>query len=885
MSGTAKLRFPDSAAAEEGFKGLNPDRPQHSDSSSEHSIMVVEEKPLKLKDKGYGARLGSVNSISKGNVLLLCLFVVGIFISVETGTWLYLSKIRLEEQQAMATLDEFEISFQETLTSYSVAVYGLASYASAVKGKVTGEGFRFHSENLFNLLDNNKPANFGYFKFVNASEKENYENQSYAYNSDRLGRPLVAGAPQWRTKIFTINNTYQTEYYPDYCPDKCFYPIQFVEPMQSQYAALNFDVLGRPDRQRDLQIARENGLRLTTPFSLIQEGEHENSRTSYSTALIVPVHDTLDFVDAAIQFDTLLTTSFGSPREGMEVYLYKCLPEEDYNMFIGGIQNNIDKPEFIWPAVPYENLDVLDSTFVGERRIEWGNEVFILHMRNADAASSKYLGISIIVAIFGTIFSGLLVYLIILQKRTVSLNARNKATVEAAGMIAAESTRADAEKDLNDFLSHEVRNPLSVAFAALNFVSSALKMELANSSPDIRNGITHDLDLINSSLQYIHELLNNMLDLSKATSVGGSLELDEKPVNMKDDVLQEIKHLLYRHSSSVAININCPPNMYLNVDALRLKQVLLNLGKNASKFVEKGFINFTAFRQSDEYIVLTVEDSGPGIPDRIRENLFQKYQFVGNNLRQGTGLGLCLCKALVEAMDGTISLSEDYNSGFAGNPGAKFVIRLPKKALSASEINLLSLHSDTDLDVSHSGLQMDIGRPFQVLVVDDEVVVRDIIKRSLSTIMKDYNLVEANSGEGALEIIKQNQEKLRASGKARFYPDIGGFDFIIIDHFMPGFGSYVPYTGEETIRFLLNEKIVSHDDQNAYEVKEEENRTDHDLEISKYPIIKETKIIGCSANNLEKKSFESWSSCILAQTTTRRIPNTASFGESFTASP
>ena len=81
----------------------------------------------------------------------------------------------------------------------------------------------------------------------------------------------------------------------------------------------------------------------------------------------------------------------------------------------------------------------------------------------------------------------------------------------------------------------------------------------------------------------------------------------------------------------------------------------------------------------DGTVEISVEDSGVGVPKEKRKLLFQKFQDSLDVLSQGTGIGLFLCKNLVELMDGDIYLDEHFNSGVEGCPGTRIVIRLNKK--------------------------------------------------------------------------------------------------------------------------------------------------------------------------------------------------------------
>jgi signal transduction histidine kinase len=116
-------------------------------------------------------------------------------------------------------------------------------------------------------------------------------------------------------------------------------------------------------------------------------------------------------------------------------------------------------------------------------------------------------------------------------------------------------------------------------------------------------------------------------------------------------------------------------------DRLRLKQIVLNLGRNSAKFVETGFVRLKADVINDK-VTLSVEDTGPGIPEEKRRDLygarFQEQSLDALNQGTGTGIGLKhLCRKLIHLMGGDIWLDDSYHSGIEGCPaGARFVMEL-----------------------------------------------------------------------------------------------------------------------------------------------------------------------------------------------------------------
>jgi K+-sensing histidine kinase KdpD len=156
----------------------------------------------------------------------------------------------------------------------------------------------------------------------------------------------------------------------------------------------------------------------------------------------------------------------------------------------------------------------------------------------------------------------------------------------------------------------------------------------------------------------------------------------------------------------------------------------MNLGRNATKFVDNGFVRFRG-AVVDGLVELYVEDSGPGIPAEKRGSLFEKFQVSLDNLSQGTGVGLCLCQNLAELLGGSISLDDSYKSGIAGSPGARFIIRLNKEPIPNVDDTLPSSKSGTGgSDQGSDEIETNkLPEVISVLLVDDDRILRTLFKK------------------------------------------------------------------------------------------------------------------------------------------------------------
>jgi signal transduction histidine kinase len=238
---------------------------------------------------------------------------------------------------------------------------------------------------------------------------------------------------------------------------------------------------------------------------------------------------------------------------------------------------------------------------------------------------------------------------------------------KAEFMVESARKAARDERWLNDFISHEIRNPCAAAISACSFVSSAVHEAEPLVSEKARASVREDVKIIETSLSFINDLLRNMLDMHRAAS--HQLIIDNSYVDILEDILQPVATMLYRRDCLFEVLIDCPPHLICRTDRLRLKQIVINISRNAAKFVHKGFVRFrvetkggcTNNNNDNESggvataggrgnICIYVEDSGPGIPESKRGKLFEKFQESLDSQNQGTGIGLCVCKHLVELM-------------------------------------------------------------------------------------------------------------------------------------------------------------------------------------------------------------------------------------------
>jgi len=379
-----------------------------------------------------------------------------------------------------------------------------------------------------------------------------------------------------------------------------------------------------------------------------------------------------------------------------------------------------------------------------------------------------------------------------------------KSTAEAekaSTMVENAHKAATVERELNDFIAHEVRNPLSAAISATSFVASSVSEAQPLATEEARKAVQEDVSIIGASLMFINDLLRNMLDMHRASS--NQLKIEMAHVDILRDVLEPVASMLYHRCDDFEVQVECPKNLMVMTDGLRLKQIVLNLGRNAVKFVEKGFVRLQA-EIVDGMVQLSVEDSGPGIPVEKRDRLFSKFQESLDSLNQGTGIGLCVCRNLIDLMDGNIVLDNIYDSGIEGSPGSRFVIQLNKPAVCIDSIDVDAEQDDSPSEAIEGKegavskrmpcgddyLPQELPEKLSILFVDDDMLLRKLFARSIRKLMPTWDTQEASNGETALRLVEEST-----------------FDLIFMDQYMASIDKQL--LGTETVRALRAKGVTS----------------------------------------------------------------------------
>ncbi|MGD9143300.1 MAG: ATP-binding protein [Dehalococcoidia bacterium] len=241
--------------------------------------------------------------------------------------------------------------------------------------------------------------------------------------------------------------------------------------------------------------------------------------------------------------------------------------------------------------------------------------------------------------------------------REISIAVRNAQLYEAASSAKALKELDNMRTEFLANVSHELRTPLAVIKGSAN---SLLQPDVIFDDSTRQ----YFLQSIDKDADTLTRLVDDLLMMSRLEAE--ALEVKRKKCRLKD-VIESVKdrldNLAVRHQLELSIPGDLPQ---VNIDDIRIGQVLTNLVENAVKFSEDNTIIYIKADRNGDEIIISVEDEGSGIAPEHHEKIFERF-FQGNGRktgrRKGTGLGLAICRGIVEAHQGKIWVDSQVNKG------------------------------------------------------------------------------------------------------------------------------------------------------------------------------------------------------------------------------
>jgi CheY-like chemotaxis protein len=291
---------------------------------------------------------------------------------------------------------------------------------------------------------------------------------------------------------------------------------------------------------------------------------------------------------------------------------------------------------------------------------------------------------------------------------------------------------ADRRKDeFIAMLAHELRNPL----AAIRNAVHLLRHDAAATVKDHRDVTL--LSMVDRQVQHLIRLIDDLLEVSRVSR--GKIELKKQHVELADILRHAIDTARPRvdgggHDLQVALPAE---PLMLDADPVRLAQVFTNLLDNAAKYTAHGGAIWLAAERSGDEAVVTVRDSGAGIPAEMLPRVFDLFAQVDSapgRAEGGLGIGLALAKSLLQLHGGTVEAESD-----GLGRGSTFVVRLPALPQSATE------------KPRETAGPTAFGAARRILVIDDDPDVADSLTMLLETFGATVRV--AYSGAAGLDLL------------------------------------------------------------------------------------------------------------------------------------
>ena len=444
-------------------------------------------------------------------------------------------------------------------------------------------------------------------------------------------------------------------------------------------------------------------------------------------------------------------------------YAYKT---EDLSMFYGCLM--------VFSCILFVNPKIVFNIAIFE---------FIIYEYVVHRILQKYMGVEIL-----NNYPAYPYFIILIMSTASFLRGRQKLKeFRATRMIKKMQAEAEKQNELKSLflanMSHEIRTPMN---AIVGMSELALDFDLTEAQKNTIRQIR------NSGMSLV-SIINDILDFSKIES--GKMEI--VPVNydmfrLMNDILNVVNVRVREKNVELRLEIDPSIPCFYYGDDVRIRQILINLAGNATKFTDRGYIAIRVESlngyEGREGLRISVIDTGLGIKKEDLGLLFNAFQQVDmgmNRTKGGTGLGLSISKNLVSLMDGSIGVESEYGKGSC------FYINLPQKVLGekscGERYGLVfdrALENESDSSLKNIPISL-LNSPELAFLFTEKLEAVQFAAPRAKILVVDDNDVNLQVAEGLLKKYGISPELCTSGFKALELLEKNQYDIIFMDHQMP----------------------------------------------------------------------------------------------------
>ena len=510
-----------------------------------------------------------------------------------------------------------------------------------------------------------------------------------------------------------------------------YVPITYIEPWSQNKGACGYDIASNPLRKKAILAAlKEQEVTVTDTIDLVQTSKVERGLLMIRPVMEVGEQESTGFYVCVFHVERLLTGILPPDFEGRTYF--------SLNEVILGEEKVI---------ISNHDGDSFQPTMI--RKLKIGDRIWVLKAAPTlkDLAEMRNWR-SWLILILGMLFTSLFcVYLFVasgrrhaiqleVDQRTSELNLEVVKRRETEGKLMVEKFNAEkatvAKSVFLANMSHEIRTPM-------NGILGASQLLLGS---DMSQKQLDNVQLIHQSTSSLLTILNDILDFSKLEV--GKMTLSLNPVDT-NSLFKNLEMLFLNQAEAKGLSFKVEYKASEELpdfigDETRIRQILVNLTSNAIKFTENGHVALRAYTQEidDQWIFGTiVEDTGIGMSQEQSQRIFERFEQAESDTSRrfgGTGLGMSICKSLIDLMGGNLRVES------AEGKGSVFYLEVPIEGCEKVE------------EKEEKSLDRNYGKT--IILAEDSATNRLIATMILGKL--GLKVLEAKNGQDVLDLVAQD---------------------------------------------------------------------------------------------------------------------------------